>query len=86
MDLRADSAILVSDWPTCGLSGERDVEAASLAVGDIVKVVRGAKVYRCGPSDFSIIRPCIIETKEICSGGDSVLFLGPVMIGCETET
>lgn len=46
MDLRADRAILVSDWPACELAGENDTDASDLAVGNIVKIVRGAKVWR----------------------------------------
>lgn len=44
MDLRADRAVLVSDWPTCELKGEIDMDASDLTVGDVVKVVRGSKV------------------------------------------
>ena len=44
MDLRADRAVLVSDWPACELKGEVDMDASELAVGDVVKVVRGSKV------------------------------------------
>lgn len=45
LGLRADRAVLVPDWPLCELAGERDVDASDLAVGDVVKVVRGAKVW-----------------------------------------
>ena len=36
--------MVVSDWPLCELAGELDVDASDLVVGDVVKVVRGAKV------------------------------------------
>ena len=45
MNLRADRAVLVSDWPACELKGEIDMDASELAVGDVVKVVRGFKVH-----------------------------------------
>ncbi|CAM9561185.1 unnamed protein product, partial [Ectocarpus fasciculatus] len=52
LDLRADRAVLVSDWPLCELSGETDADASALVVGDVVKVVRGAKV----PADGVVLR------------------------------
>ena len=45
MNLRADRAVLVSDWPACELKGEIGMDASELAVGDVVKVVRGSKVH-----------------------------------------
>lgn len=58
MDLRADRAVLVSDWPTCELSGEADIDASALVVGNIVKVVRGAKVRKQALSFWSpLFRP-----------------------------
>ncbi|CAM9129320.1 unnamed protein product, partial [Hapterophycus canaliculatus] len=52
LDLRADRAVLVSDWPVCNLAGEVDVDASDLVVGNVVKVVRGAKV----PADGVVLR------------------------------
>eukprot|EP00903_Cladosiphon_okamuranus_P006647 g6490.t1 len=52
LGLRADRSVLVSDWPLCEIAGESDVDASDLVVGDVVKVVRGAKI----PADGVVLR------------------------------
>ncbi|CBN76837.1 conserved unknown protein [Ectocarpus siliculosus] len=64
LDLRADRAVLVSDWPLCELSGEKDEDASALVVGDVVKVVRGAKV----PADGVVLRGNAAVDESMVTG------------------
>ncbi|CAM9961137.1 unnamed protein product, partial [Laminaria digitata] len=64
LDLRADRAILVSDWPACELAGENDMDASDLAVGNIVKIVRGAKV----PADGVVVRGNAAMDESMVTG------------------
>ncbi|CAB1097064.1 unnamed protein product [Ectocarpus sp. CCAP 1310/34] len=70
LDLRADRAVLVSDWPLCELSGEKDEDASALVVGDVVKVVRGAKDDEVVEFLFLVIflRPFLTRFKVPADG------------------
>lgn len=70
LGLRADRAVIVSDWPLCDLAGELEIDASELVVGNVVKVVRGAKVIGAGAASAAVSAAAAASTAtSVVMGG-----------------